>query len=325
MNKPAIHCHMAGLLSAVTMVLGTNVAYGQSYPSKSIRIVTIEAGGGNDLLARLTAQGIAAPLGQAVVVENRGGAGGAIAAENVAKAAPDGYTLLVYTGGMWILPLLQTASYDPVKDFSPVSLLARSPNVVVVHSSLPVKSIRELIALAKARPGQLNYASAGIGGSTHLAAELFNSLAGVNIVRVSYKGTAPAQNDLIGGQVQLMFSTAASVAPHIKSGRLRPLAVTSAVPSPLIPNLPTVAASGLPGYESDVVYGVWAPARTPASVVSRLNQEIAGLLHKPETKERLAGVSLEAAPSTPEEFGAMIKADMTRMSKVIKDTGIRGD
>ncbi len=317
--------HVVLQVCLATLAFDNMAVHAQTYPVKSIRIITIEAGGGNDLLARLMAQGIATPMGQPLIVENRGGAGGSIAAEQVARATPDGYTLLVYTGGLWILPMLQSASYDPLKDFSPVTLLARSPNIVVVHTSLPVKSIRELIALAKARPGQLNYASAGIGGSTHLAAELFKSMADVNIERITYKGTAPAQNDLVGGQVQLMFSTAASVAPHIKSGRLRPLAVTSAKPSPLVPSLPTVAASGLPGYESDVVYGVWAPAKTPAVVVHRLNQEITSLLHKPETIDRLAGVSLEAAPTTPDEFAAAIKSDITRMGKVIKSAGIRGD
>ncbi len=316
---------VASLYAAGAMVFAAGVVCAQTYPAKSIRIVTIEAGGGNDLVARLIAQGITGPLGQPVIVDNRGGAGGAIAAEYVVKAPPDGYTLLVYTGGLWILPLLQHASYDPVRDLAPVSLLARSPNVVVVHASLPVKSIKELIALAKARPGQLNYASAGIGGSTHLAAELFKSMAGVDIVRVSYKGTAPAQTDLIGGHVQLMFSTAASVAPHVKSGRLKALAVTSARPSPLVPNLPTVAASGVPGYESDVVYGIWAPAKTPATIIARLNQEITGLLNKSETKDKLLTVSLEASPSTPEEFAAVIKSDIARMGGVIKKAGIRGE
>ena len=308
------------------MIFGAGVASGQNYPSKPIRMVTAEAGGGNDFVARLIAPGLADSLGQQAIVDNRGGAGGIIAAEIVAKAAPDGYTLLVYASNIWIIPLLRThVPYDPVRDFSPITWAARSPNTVVVHPSLPVKSVKELIAFAKARPGALNYGSGGTGATTHLAVELFKAMAKVNIVRINYKGNAPAIHDLLAGQVQLMFATASLAAPHIRSGRLRALAVTSAQPSALAPGLPTVAASGLPGYESISIYGIFAPAKTPATIITRLNQEMVRILNKADVKEKFLNSGVEPVGSSPEEFAATIKSDMVRMGKVIKDAGIRGE
>jgi tripartite-type tricarboxylate transporter receptor subunit TctC len=299
-------------------------AFGQNYPVKPIRIVTAEPGGGNDFAARVLAQGLTRSLGQPVIVENRGGAGGAIAAETAEKAPPDGYTLLLYAGNIWTIPLLRSnVQYDAIRDFSPITWVARSPNTVVVHPSLPVRSVKELIALAKARPGQLNYASGGSGSATHLSVELFKAMAGVNIVRVPYKGNAPALNDLIAGQVQLMFVTAATGAPHFASGRLRALAVTSAEPSILAPGLPTVASSGLPGYESISIYGFFAPSKTPASIIRLLNQESAQYLKTADVRERFFKVGVETVGSTPEEFAAAIKSDMAKMAKVIKDAGIR--
>jgi tripartite-type tricarboxylate transporter receptor subunit TctC len=300
-------------------------ASGQNYPAKPIRIITAEAGGGNDFAARLLAQRLTRSLGQPAIVENRGGAGGAIAAEAAAKAAPDGYTLLLYAGNVWTIPLLRSNVQYEIQDFAPITWIARSPNTVVVHPSLPVKNIRELIVLAKARPGQLNYASGGSGSATHLSVELFKAMAGVNIVRVPYKGNAPALNDLVAGQVQVMFPTAATVAPHLTSGRLRALAVTSAEPSVLAPGLPTVASAGLPGYESISIYGLFAPAKTPAAIIRLLNQECAHYLRTAEVKERFFKMGVETVGSTPEEFAAAIKSDMTKMAKVIKDAGIRED
>lgn len=298
-------------------------AFGQNYPVKPVRIVTAEPGGGNDFAARVLAQGLTRSLGQQVLVDNRGGAGGAIAAEIAAKAQPDGYTLLLYAGNIWTIPLLRkNVPYDFIRDFAPVTWIARSPNTVVVHPSLPVQSVKDLIALAKARPGQLNYGSGGSGSSTHLSVELFKAMAGVNIVRVPYKGNAPALNDLIAGQVQVMFVTAATVTPHLASGRLKALAVTSAGPSVLAPGLPTVAASGLPGYESISIYGLFAPSRTPAAIVRLINQESAQFLKTAEVKERFFKVGVETVGSSPEEFAAVIKSDMTKMAKVIKDAGI---
>jgi tripartite-type tricarboxylate transporter receptor subunit TctC len=317
---------IAPVLAAILGMAGAGTVCGQNYPVKPVRIITAEPGGGNDFAARVLAQGLTRSLGQQVIVENRGGAGGAIAAEAAAKAPADGYTLLLYAGNVWTIPLLRSnVQYDANRDFAPITWIAKSPNTVVVHPSLPVKNIRELIALAKARPGQLNYASGGSGSATHLSAELFKSMAGVNIVRVPYKGNAPAINDLIAGQVQVMFSTAATVAPHLTSGRLRALAVTSAEPSQLAPGLPTVASSGLPGYESISIYGLFAPSKTPAAIVKLINQESAQYLRTAEVKERFFKMGVETVGSTPEEFAAAIRTDTARLSKVIRDAGIRED
>jgi tripartite-type tricarboxylate transporter receptor subunit TctC len=311
-------------VAALSLTFASAAAFPQSYPNKPIRVVTSAPGGGNDFTARAIAYSISGSLGQPWVVDNRGGAGGAIAAELVARAPPDGYTLLVYASNIWIIPLLRSVPYDPVKDLAPITWAARSPNTVVVHPSLPVKSLKELIALAKARPGQLMYGSAGTGATSHLSAELFKSMAKVDVLRVPYKANAPALNDLLSGQVQLMFSTASSVTPHVRSGRLRALAVTSAEPTPLAPGLPTVAAAaGLPGYESISIYGVFAPAKTPEAIIRQLNQSIVAVLSQPDVREKFLNVGVETVGSTPEQFAAVIKADMARMSKVIKEAGIR--
>ena len=312
------------MFSAGTM-LGAGAGFGQDYPNKPVRIVTAEGGGGADFMSRLIAQGLTVSLGQQVVVENRGGASGAIAAQAVAKAPADGYTLLFYSNGIWTLPLLRDVPYDPVKDFAPLTLVAISPNMIVVHPSLPVRSVKQLIALAKARPGELNYSMGGTGTTPHLAAELFKSMAGVDIVRINYKGAGPALNELIGGQVQLTFATTASGMPHVKSGRLKALAVTSAEPSALVPGLPTVAASGLPGYESVASYGMFSTARTPAALVSRLNEEIVRVLRRAEVKEKLFNTGVEVVGGSPEGFAAMMKMEMLKWGKVIRDAGIRGE
>ena len=292
----------------------------QAYPSKPVRIITAEAGGGADFLARLVAQGISAGLGQQVIVDNR--PSGVIPPEVAAQAAADGYTLLFYSNGMWTLPLLQKAPYDPVRDFVAITLAGRAPYILVVHPSLPVKSVRNLIALAKARPGELNYGSAGNGSSIQLAAELFKSMAGVNIVAIPYKGGGPAIIALLGGQIQLIFAPAASVGPHIKSGRMRALAVTSAQPSRLYPDLPAIAST-VSGYESIGRYGLFAPARTPAAIVDRLNQETVRALNRPEIKERAFTVGVEVVASSPEECAAVIRAEMNLLSNIIKNGGIR--
>jgi tripartite-type tricarboxylate transporter receptor subunit TctC len=311
-------------VATLSLTFASAPASAQSYPTKPIRVVTSAPGGGNDFTARAIAYSISGSLGQPWVVDNRGGAGGAIAAELVARAPPDGYTLLVYASNIWIIPLLRSVPYDPVKDLAPITWAARSPNTVVVHPSLPVKSLKELIALAKARPGQLMYGSAGTGATSHLSAELFKSMAKVDVLRVPYKANAPALNDLLSGQVQLMFSTASSVTPHVRSGRLRALAVTSAEPTALAPGLPTVAAAaGLPGYESISIYGVFAPAKTPEAIIRQLNQSIVAVLKQPDVREKFLNVGVETVGSTPEGFAAVIKADMARMSKVIKEAGIR--
>ncbi len=313
------------VFSIAPMVLGADAACSQAhYPNKPIRIVTPGTGGGTDLTARMIAPGLSGSLGQQVVVDNR--PSGVIAGGIASKAQPDGYTLLIGGSSHWLAPFMQdNLPFDPVRDFSAITLAVSMPNILVVHPSVAANSVKELIALAKSRPGELNYASALAGGTIHLAAELFKAMAGVNIVRVPYKGSGPALNDLIAGQVQVMFATAGSVAPHIKSGRLRALAVTTSQPSALAPGLPAVAAAGLPGYESVAMFGMFAPARTPATIISRLHQEIVGVLNKADVKQRFFNVGVETVGSSPEEFAAAVKSEIARMGKVIKSAGIRAD
>ena len=304
------------------MVFGAGAA-AQNYPNKIIRIFTGPAAGGNDLTARLIAQTVTGPLGQPVIVENRGLF---IAIEAVAKAPPDGYSVLLVANTLWNLPLMKDSIlWDALRDFTPITLVAIMPNVLAVHPSLPVKSVKELIALAKARPGDLNYANTGLGSATHLAAELFKSMAGVNIVTITYRGGAGAVSALVSGEVQLAFNSASTVGPHVKSGRLRPLAVTSAQPSMLAPGLPTIAASGLPGYESVTLPGTFVPSRTPAAIVARLNQEFVRALNREEVKVRLLSAGVESVGNSPEQVLAMIKSDMATVSKLVKDVGISSD
>ena len=311
------------MLSAGLMLLGASGAYGQNYPVKPIRIVTPGSGGGADFAARLIAPALTAGLGQQVIVDNRPSA--IIPGDIVSKAPPDGYTLLIYGPPFWIGPLLEKTPYDPVRDFQPITVAVRQPNILVVHPSLPVKSVSELIALAKARPGALNYASIATGSSSHLAGELFKAMAGVSLVRINYKGSGAALIALIAGEVEVSFANAVSVTGAIRSGRLRALAVTTAQPSPLAPGLPTLAASGLPGYESVTITGIFAPAATPAAVINRLNGEIVAALNRADIKERFFNAGSEVVGSTPEELTATIKSEISRMSKVIKDAGIKAD
>jgi len=318
MLKPrSVMMFSVGLLAA-----GAGVASGQDYPNKPVRMVTAAPGAAGDFVARLVALGLTDSWGQQVIVENRGGSG-VIPIEIVAKALPDGYTLLVFGTTLWLLPLIQKVSYNPIGDFSPITLAAVTPLLLVVHPSLPVKSIKELIAWAKAKPGELNYASGISGSATHLPAELFKAMAGVNIVRVAYKGGAPAISALIGGEVQVMFATASGAGPHVNSGRLRALAVTSAQPSALFPGLPTVAASGLPGYDAASIMCIFAPAKTPAALVGLLNREIVRVLNKADVKERFIKAGSEVVASSPKELAAAMKSDMATMGKVIRDAGIR--
>ena len=314
---------VVGILSVSMMVLGTGVVSAQEYPSKPIRIVTTAPGGGGDFTSRVIAEGISGPLGQPVIVDNR--ATGLVASDFVAKAPPDGYTLTVAGGAFWIFPLLQKAPYDVVRDFSPISLLVREVNVVVVVPSLPVNSIKELIALAKKKPGALNYASTGVGGTDNLAAELFKSMASVNIVHVPYKGTAPGIAGLLGGEVQMAITDSGNVAAHVKSGRLRALAVTAAEPSALVPGLPTVAASGLPGYEMVGMTSIFAPAKTPVAIIKRLNQEIVRVLNLPNVKERFFNIGVEVVGSSPEQLASTVDTEIAKDSKIIRDAGIKVD
>jgi tripartite-type tricarboxylate transporter receptor subunit TctC len=311
---------------ALSFSLASPLTCAQPYPSKPIRVIAPEAGGGVDFVARVIAREMSLGMGQQVVIDNRGGAGGIIAGETVVKSAPDGHTLLFWGPAMFLLPYLrERVPFDTLKDLAPVSLAVTTPNVMVVHPSLPVSTVRELIALAKEKPAQLNDAGANTGSSAHLTAELFKAMAGVNIVRVPFKGVGPALNALIAGQVQLMFPSAGSITQHVKSGRLRALAVTSAKPSALTPGLPTVAESGVPGYESVAVFGVFAPAQTPAEIIARVQREIARATGNPDVRKRFLDAGVEPVGSTPDEYASTIRREAAKWGKLIRDLGIRED
>jgi tripartite-type tricarboxylate transporter receptor subunit TctC len=315
------------VLKLATVGLAVLAPYGplanaQDFPTKPVRIVASEAGGGGDFIARLVAQGLTSAFGQQVLVENRGG--GVVAGDVVAKSTPDGYTLLLYGNTLWLLPLMRKhVPYDPHRDFVPVTLAGRAVNVLVVHPSLPVKSVKDLIALARARPGELNFSTAAPGTINHLAGELFNSMAKVNIVRVSYRGSPSAVTAVLSGEVQLMFAAAAPVRPHIQAGRVKPLGVTTATRSATYPDLPTIAEAGLPGFEAVSVHGIFVPAKTPDVIITRLNQEIVRVLRRPESRDRFAGIGAEPIGTTPEQLTAEIKAEIARMGKVIREAGIQ--
>jgi len=296
-------------------------AQAQGYPSKPVRFVTSEPGGGNDIVARVLAEGLTASLGQRVIVDNRG----IVAAEIAKNASPDGYTLLVYGANIWLLPYLrERVAWDPLRDFAPITIAVQLPNVLVVHPTVPVKTIREFIDYARTRPGKLDYAAGTIGVSPHLAAELFKSMTALDLVRVPYKGGGPALNGLIAGETQVMFPNVGSVMTHMKSGRVRALGVSSAQPSALAPGLPTIA-SVVPGYEVVAVICLYAPAKTPRAIVEQLNREAARVLKAPDVKERLFNAGNEVVANSAAEFAAYMKADMQKMGKVIKDAGIRAE
>ena len=313
--------HYVGCALLIGISAGAGAASAQEYPARPIRFVTAAVGGGIDVTARLLAAGLAERLNQQVVVDNRGGTN--IAMLTVAKATPDGYTFLVHNNTVWIARLLEKVPYDHEKELWPITLTSRSPNVLVVHPSLQVGSVKELIALAKSMPGKIDYASGPIGASNHLAAEVFKAMAGIDLMRIGYKGGGPALNDVLAGQVKVMFATSGSVTSYVQSGRLKGLAVTSEQPSPLAPGLPTVAASGVPGYSSEAIYGLWAPARTPAAIMTRLHQESVRVLNQPEVKERFFKTGVETVGSTPAQFAAVIKAESIRLAKVLESAGIR--
>ena len=302
---------------------GTSAAY----PTKPVRIVVpLTAGGPTDTLARVIAQQLSEKLGQPVIIENRPGAGGNIGAESVARAVPDGYTLFMGTSGPLSInsSLYSKLSFDPATDFSPVALIASAPFVVAINPSLPAKSIKDLVAVAKSKPGQLNYGAVP-GSAAHLATELFKDMAAVDMVHVPYKGAAPATNDLVAGVLQLSFASTPGVMANVKAGKLTALAVTSPKRQAELPDIPTLAESGLPGYEASVWYGIVAPAKTPRAVIVRLNMEINKILQDPETREKLMKNDFQPTGSTPEAFEAYIKAETVKWAKVVKDSGAKVD
>lgn len=312
------------LLCACLLSLASSLVCAQTYPLKPVRILTCEAGGTCDLSARVVAQALTERFGQQVIVENRGAASGLVAVQTLGKAPADGYTLLFHSSPIWLMPFLQdNVPFDPVRDLVAVSLVTRAPLVLVVHPTLPVKSTRELLALARARPGELDYGSGATGAAPHLAAELFKSMGRVDIVRIAHRGTGTAVIDLIAGRIQLMFPVLATISPHIKAGKVRALAVTTKEPSALLPGLTTISAAALPGYDFSGIFGLFAPAGTPPAIVTRLSQEIAAALHKPEARERLFAAGMETVASSPEEFAERVKLDMSTLGKVIRDAGIK--
>ena len=318
---------MTKFCALVSAALFAFPALAQDYPSRPVRLVVpFAAGGPNDIIARLVGGRLSNALGQQIVVENRPGAGGNIGTDFVAKAPPDGYTLLsAGPGSLIINPLLGSVPYDTARDFAPVSLMASAPNVLVVHPSVPAKSVKELIELARARPRQLNYASGGPGSTPHLSGALFAVMAGIDIVHVPYKGTGPASADLLGGQVQMAFFGIPPLLPHIKSGKLRALAVTGMRRSPELPEVPTMHEAALPGYEVSPWYGLLAPAGTSRAIITRLNAEVSRVVRSADMKEKLAVQGAEAAGGTPEEYAAVIRADTATWARVIRDAGIRGE
>jgi tripartite-type tricarboxylate transporter receptor subunit TctC len=315
--------------AVVTMVmLGAATSPAAEYPGKPIRmIVPFAPGGGVDFTARLVGQKLGAALGQTVVADNRAGAGGVIGTELAAKSAPDGYTLLLGSAGpLAILPGISARlPYDPLRDFAPVALASTLPFLLVVHPSLPAKSLAELIALAKARPGQLNYATAGNGSTTHLVIELFKSMAGIDIVHVPYKGAAPAVADLLAGQVQLMAGDLSTLMPQVKAGKLRALAVTASKRSALAPDLPTVAEAGVDGFEASGWFGVLAPAATPRALVMRLNAAINAALGAADARERVNALGGDAAGGSPAEFGVRMRDDLAKWKRLITTLGLRDE
>ena len=320
---------LAAALAAAALAVAPAAlrAQADAWPGKPIRfILPFPPGGGTDILGRLISERLATRLGQPVVIENRGGAGGNVGAEAAARSAPDGYTIVLVAPSLAISPsLYRKLAYDPVKDFAPVSLVATVPNVMVTNPSIPAKTLAEFIALAKTRPGAMNFGSGGNGTSNHLAGELFNIVAGVRLVHVPYKGVNLAMNDVMSGEVQLVVIGIPAAAPHIKAGKLRALAVIDSKRAAALPDTPTAAEAGLADFEVTTWYGVLAPAGTPRPIVTRLNSEIVGVMQSPEMKERLATMATEPVTSTPEEFAELIRREIVKWGKVVRTAGLKAD
>jgi tripartite-type tricarboxylate transporter receptor subunit TctC len=305
--------------------MGANVTFAQAFPDHPIKIVVpYPAGGVTDALGRLIAKGLEEAWGQPAIVDNRAGAAGNIGTTVVAKAAPDGYTLLVNSGPTMVISqsLFGNLQYDPIKDLAPVTQGVLLPNILVARPTLPAKSVKELIALLKANPGKFNFASAGAGTVGHMAGELFKEMADVDIVHVPYKGAAPAMADLLGGRVDIFFDTIASALPHVEAGKLRVLGISSAKGSPLLPDVPTIAQAGLPGFDANPSFGVFAPAGTPKSVIDKISKEIGRVLNEPDARKRLEGIGMEIATGSPDHFGSYMRDQSAKWTKLIHDAKI---
>jgi tripartite-type tricarboxylate transporter receptor subunit TctC len=314
------------MITAVALALCAAPLSAQTYPTKTVRLVVpFSPGGSTDVTARILAQKLTEAWRQQVIVDNRAGAGGNIGADSVARAAPDGYTLLLATTGVMAInhKLYKSLSYDSLKDLAPVTQIGGLPLILIVHPSLPAKSVKDLVAMAKAKPGSLSFASSGVGSATHMTAELFRMMAGVDMVHVPYKGSGQAMTDLISGQVGVAFDQITSSIGHVQSGKLRALAVTSAKRFPSVPNLPTVAEAGVAGYESVSWNGIAAPARTPREIISRIQSEVARALQQPDMKERFLKDGIEPIGSTPEQFAAHIRSERAKWEKVVDRAGIK--
>ncbi|HYR34606.1 MAG TPA: tripartite tricarboxylate transporter substrate binding protein [Burkholderiales bacterium] len=317
---------MKALFLACALLIG-NADAQDVYPSKPLKLILpFPPGGGTDILGRLLAERLAANLGQPVVTENRGGAGGNVGAEAAARSAPDGYTIVLVAPSLAISPTLYSKlNYDPLKDFAPIALVASVPNVMITHPSVPAANLQEFIALAKSKPGGMNFGSGGSGTSNHLAGELLNLTAGIKLVHVPYKGVNLAMNGVLAGEVQLAFIGIPVPAPHIKAGRLRALAVLARERSPILPEVPTAEEAGLGNFDVTTWYGILAPAGTPRPIVTRLNAEFVKIMRNPEMKERLATMATDPLTSTPEELGAYIQAEIAKWGDVIRKAGLRAD
>ena len=315
------------LAAAATVAAGGAHAQSAAYPNRPLRfIVPYAAGGNGDIVSRIIAQKLITQIGQQIVIDNRGGAGGNIGAELAARAAPDGYTLMLGTNTHVInMSLFAKLPYDIQRDFAPVTRTTSAPMVLIVHPSLPVKTVKEFIALARAQPGKLNFASGGSGSSAHVITELFASMAGVQLTHVAYKGVAQATTDLIAGQIQMSFNSTSTALVHMQAGRVRGLGISTAIRSSAAPGVPTIAESGLPGFDASIWQGIFVPARTPPEIIARLNREIVATLGASEIKDQLGVQGLDALPSTPEQFAAFIKAEIIKWAQVIKVSGARAD
>ncbi|WP_440110012.1 Bug family tripartite tricarboxylate transporter substrate binding protein [Acidovorax sp. BL-A-41-H1] len=317
-----------GAVLSAALLATSPAALAQAYPSKPITIIVpFAAGGTTDILARIVGQALTTELGQPVVVDNRAGAGGNIGGAAAAKAASDGYTLFMGTVGTHAInaSLYKKMPFDPVKDFAPLTRVATVPNLLVAHPSQPFKTVKDMIAYAKANPGKLTFGSPGSGASPHVSGELFRSMTGTDLLHVPYKGSAPAMTDLLGGQISIMFDNMPSAIQHVRSGKLVPIAVTTAKRSPELPNVPTIAESGVPGYEATSWFGMFSPAATPAPVVAQLNKAIVKVLNQPDVKKKIAEQGGDVVAETPEQFAAFIKAESTKWSKVVKESGASVD
>jgi tripartite-type tricarboxylate transporter receptor subunit TctC len=322
MDKKKILSMVAG----AALALCAGLASAQSYPTKPVRlIIPFPPGGSNDIVGRLIAQQLSERMGKQFVVDNRGGAGGVVGSELAANSAPDGYTLLIVSAAYAFNPSLYKLSFNPEKAFTPVALIGTGPNALTIYPKLPVNSVKDLIALAKAKPGQLNYASAGVGSFQHLGSALFTLMAGINVVHVPFKGGGPAMADVIAGNTQICLGSLIQMIPHVNSGRLKMLGIGSTKRSKAFPDVPTIAEAGVPGYDASNWWGILTPAGTPAAIVTKLNSEINAIVQSADIQKRFESQGAEGATMTPAEFAKYIRAETAKWSKVVKEAGIKAE